>query len=379
MFEYQKTGIYYARIAEGLEEAGGDELVRLGAKSVKPEFRGIRFGADPETFYAIHYRTRLVSRILAPLITFDCHSDKYLYKTGRTIDWPGLFETRHTFAIDANVSNSNIRHSHYAAQKLKDAIADRFIEERDERPSVDRQNPDVRLHLHIHANRARISLDTSGGSLHRRGYRQETVEAPMQETLAAAIVLFSGWEGEAPLFDPMCGSGTLLCEALMRYSRIPAGFLRRRFGFRFLPDFDRSLWDRIRNGADGAIRRPAEGLIEGGDRSRQAAGISRSNCRILPGGETIRISAVSFQDHPGWENGVILSNPPYGIRSGDKRAAGELVKELGDFLKNRCRGSNAYLYFGDRELLKRVGLRPAWKKALRSGGLDGRLAKYEMY
>jgi putative N6-adenine-specific DNA methylase len=386
-YEYQKSGRFFAQTADGLEELAAAELARLGAADARAAFRGVYFTADHESLYRVNYTSRLATRVLAPLLTFDCHSAKYLYKTAGSIDWPDFFGTRNTFAVTANVSNSAIRHSQYAALRLKDAVADQFRERRGRRPNVDPQDPDVWISLYINNNRAVISFDTSGGSLHRRGYRLESVEAPMQETVAAAAVEWSGWDGSRPLYDPMCGSGTLVCEAMMSYCRIPAGYLRARagsgrgaggFGFGRLPDFRHEAWRSVRGAADREIRPLPEGLIGASDADPAAVSAARTNAAALPGGESIRFVIKKFQDLPPMENTTILCNPPYGLRI-DKAGAGGLVKEFGDFLKQHCRGSEAYIYLGKRELVKQVGLRTSWKKPLKSGGLDGRLVKYELY
>jgi putative N6-adenine-specific DNA methylase len=339
----------------------------------------VHFGADFPTLCRINYQTRLCTRILAPLITFDCHSTKYLYKTAVQLPWEELLSPDGTMAIAATVAHSAINHSKYAALCLKDALADRYMELYGRRPNVDRGNPDLQLNLHIDRNRAVISLDTSGSSLHRRGYRQESVAAPMQETLAAAIIRLSGWDGTRPLVDPFCGSGTLLCEALMRQARIPAGYFRPRFGFELLPEFDRPAWELERARLDGMIREVAPGLISGSDLDRTAVKASRTNLSLLPGGREVRVSRADFRDLEPMENTVFVANPPYGLRLGDLDASGALLKEFGNFLKFRCQGAEAYLYFGRREMLKQIGLRPAWKKPLNNGGLDGVLAKYLLY
>ncbi|MBW2522484.1 MAG: class I SAM-dependent RNA methyltransferase, partial [Deltaproteobacteria bacterium] len=178
MFSYQKSGRYFAQVATGLEELGRQELQQLGAREVKSGYRGFYFSADRATLYRINYCGRILSRVLAPLLRFDCHSDKYLYKTAAKIDWFALLSLKETFAVRANVSHSNIKHSQFAAQRLKDAIVDRFRQETGKRPSVDTREPDVLFNLHIGNNRATIYLDTSGASLHRRGYRLESVTAP---------------------------------------------------------------------------------------------------------------------------------------------------------------------------------------------------------
>lgn len=379
IFAYQKNQRFFAQIAEGLEKEGAEELLALGASDPEPVFRGIHFSADLETLYALTYQTRLCSRVLAPLISFDCHSPKYLYKTARKLPWTLLLNKSGSFAVAATVANSQINHSQYAALCLKDALVDSFRDEFGSRPDVDRQDPDLRLNLHIDNNRAVISIDVSGGALHRRGYRQNQVEAPMQETLAAAIIRFSGWDGSRPLVDPMCGSGSLLCEALMKQSRVPAGYLRKRFGFENMPDFDRAKWLGIRRGIDRQIIKLSPDLIGGSDIAKEAVTAARSNLNLLPEGDGVIVRRCAFQEAGPVENAVIVSNPPYGLRIGSKEDAAGLLKEFGSFLKHKCRGSDVYLYFGRREMLKMIGLKPSLKKPLKNGGLDGVLARYEMY
>ncbi len=379
MFSYQKSGRYFAQVATGLEELGRQELQQLGAREVKSGYRGFYFSADRATLYRINYCGRILSRVLAPLLRFDCHSDKYLYKTAAKIDWFALLSLKETFAVRANVSHSNIKHSQFAAQRLKDAIVDRFRQETGKRPSVDTREPDVLFNLHIGNNRATIYLDTSGASLHRRGYRLESVTAPMQEIVAAAIVQLSGWNGKRPLVDPMCGSGTILCEAMMHYCRIPAGYLQKKFGFTALPDFDAGTWAGVKAQAERGIRDLPAGLISGSDKSKAAIGAARANINCFPQGGNIDLQVRSINSIQSLENRVVLSNPPYGLRLETDENIRDFMKQLGDFLKQRCRGTEAYLYFGNRDLVKSVGLKPSWKKVLISGGLDGRLVKYSIY
>ncbi len=379
MLIYQKNGQYFAQAATGTEDLGAEELRELGASDVRSAFRGIYFYGDRECLYRINYQSRFLSRVLAPLAVFDCPDPDILYRKAQSISWPDIFDVDNTFAVFANVSHSQITHSQYAALRVKDAVADQFRKRHGERPNVDTENPDVRIDLYIHKNKATISLDTSGGSLHRRGYRKEGLEAPMQETVAAVIIRMSGWDGSMPLADPMCGAGTLLIEAMMQYCRIPPGYLRPRFGFEFLPDFDPDIWHSVKKTADQEIQTLPDGLISGSDISPHAVSAAEKNIRNLPSGERIRFIAGAFQDIPNLENSVIVCNPPYGIRMGNREKSDILMKEFGDFLKQRCKGSSAYVYFGDRDLMKRIGLKPSWKKELRNGGLDGRLAKYEMY
>jgi putative N6-adenine-specific DNA methylase len=380
VFEYQKTRRYFAQAAGGFEDLAAGELAKLGAAHIKGGFRGIYFQADPAVLYHINYNARLVSRILAPLVSFRCRDRDDLYRAGRAVDWSALFSLDDTFGIFANVSgNDALRHSKFAALCLKDAVADAFRSRTGRRPDVDPLEPAVWLNLFIARDKATISLDTSGGSLHRRGYRRASVEAPMQETLAAAMVALSGWRGERPLHDPMCGGGTLLCEAMMAVCRIPSGYLRPRFGFSFLPDFKAAVWERVKREADEKMTPLPEGLISGGDIDRDAVKAARINCSRLPGGGGIRVLHRDYRDLSGLEDQAILCNPPYGIRM---KPAGDLAlffKAFGDFLKQRCKGSSATIYFGNREMIKRIGLKAAWKKPMRNAGLDGRVAQYDLY
>jgi len=376
---YQKTNHYFGQLASGAEKCGEAELKELGATNIKPGYLGVYFCANQRTLYDIVYRTRIFSRILAPLIVFDCHSDKYLYKTAQNIDWSDFLTLTKTLAITSNVADSNIRNSQYAGQVLKDAIVDQFRDKTGERPNVDTRNPDLQLNLYIHENKARISVDLGGGSLHKRGYRAESVEAPMQETLAAAIIRLSEWHGERPLHDPFCGSGTLLCEAFMKQCNIPAAYLRKKFGFLRLPDFDAAVWNQIKTKANAEITEMDGELIKGSDISAGAVKAVRANRKALPGGEAIKVRRADFHDMEGFDNTTIVTNPPYGIRLGDKEVAVALLKEFGDFLKQKCTGCAAFIYYGDASLVKKLGLKPEWKQPLRNGGLDGVLCKYELY
>ena len=379
IYQYQKDNRYFAQIADSLKEAGAQELTELGAENVRPEFSGIQFRADQSTLYRINYLSRLLSRCLAPLISFTCHDADTLYQKAKQIEWADIFAKGNTFAVSGNVSDSAISHSKYAALRLKDAIADYFREKTGQRPDVSVRNPDILLNLHVRRDKAVISLDTSGGALHRRGYRVETVSAPMQETIAAAIVRFSKWDGSVPLYDPMCGSATILCEALMRYSNIPAGIFRNRFGFESLPDYGRAVWKQVKDEADGHTRQLPEGLIAGSDVSTQAVRAARTNLMGLHYGNNVSIATADFRKLPTLEAHLIVTNPPYGIRMGGDENLDVFYKNLGDFLKQKCKGSTAFIYFGDREYIKKIGLKASWKKPIKAGGLDGRLVKYEIY
>jgi putative N6-adenine-specific DNA methylase len=201
----------------------------------------------------------------------------------------------------------------------------------------------------------------------------------MQETVAAAIIRFSEWDGSVPLYDPLCGSGTLLCEALMGYSNIPAGVFRKRFGFEFLPDFDDVVWRQVKKEADGHMRQLPKGLIAGSDVSAEAVSATLTNLMGLHYGNNVIIERADFRKLPALEAHVIVTNPPYGIRMGKDENLEVLYKYLGDFLKQKCKGSAAFVYFGNREYIKKIGLKASWKKPIKAGGLDVRLVKYEIY
>ncbi len=225
MYEYQQSGRYFAQVADDIKDIAGEELQELGATDISDSYRGIYFNADQESLYRINLHSRLINRVLAPLKTFDCHSDNYLYKVGQQIHWEDFLNPEQTLAVFASVTQSNINHSKFAALRLKDAIVDYFRERAGKRPNIDTRNPDLWLNVYIEKNVAVISVDTSGGSLHRRGYRTESTQAPMSETLAASIIRYAEWDGQMPLYDPLCGSGTLLCEAYLVATKTPSALL----------------------------------------------------------------------------------------------------------------------------------------------------------
>lgn len=379
MFEYQQKQRFFAQTQRGLEPLARAELEELGAEQCSESFCGVYFRGSLQLVYKINYCARIINRVLAPLVSFDCDSTDRLYKEALRFPWARFFTQRKTFAIIANVSDSRITHSRYAALKLKDAIADYFRNKTGRRPNVDPKSPDMYFNLNIRKNRAVISLDTSGESLHKRGYRKTTVSAPIQETLGAAILRLSGWTGEQPLLDPMCGSGTFLAEALMTYCRIPAAFKRETFGFFHLPDYEHFAWKDVRDTCSRDIRDCPDNLISGSDIDPHAVEATLDNLNQIPSGYRVTVQKKDFRDLKNSANRCIITNPPYGIRMGETERLYSLYAEIGDYLKQECTGSTAFILCGEKELTKQIGLKISKRTPLYNGPLDSRLVRIELY
>lgn len=318
----------------------------------------------------------MVQRILYPLLDFDCHSEKYLYRQAKAnVPWTQFFGLENSFGIDANVSNSFLRHSLYASQLLKDAICDSFREEYQKRPDFTNKAPDILFNLHLHNNHASIALDILGQSMHQRGYRKYSVEAPLQETLAAVIVNLADYKGEGSLLDPLCGSGTLLAEALMQHCLVPAGYLRDHKRLRFLPLHDIALWQEVQNEANAQIRELKANRFFGVDISVKSIEAARENLSLLPGGEKVVFKRMAFQEIERLSRRTIISNPPYGVRLDYLAKVRKLYNDLGDFLKQKCPDSQSYILCGSKELVKELRLRAHWTKKLKNADLDTYLAK----
>ncbi|KUO62104.1 hypothetical protein APF79_03810 [bacterium BRH_c32] len=378
-FEYLENNKFFAQAPGLMEALCEEELIELGAKNTEKVYRGIYFEADKESIYRINYCARMISRVLAPLFSMHVMDAKELTRTASKVPWEKLFSVNETFSITASVAKSRITNSLYAAQCLKDGIADYFRDKYGKRPDVATVNPDVRFNLHIETDRAVISLDTSGESLHKRGYRLAAGEAPMQESLAAAIIRITDWYGEKTLWDPMCGSGTIVCEALMSYCRIPAQYLRKKFGFTHLPDYDKSIWTKVKSKCDLQIRPLPNGLIKGSDKSQKIIKAAQENLSRLPYGETVEITGQPFQHITEFKDGILVTNPPYGIRLGELEEVKMLYSELGDFIKQKCTGTTAYIYTGSPQLRKNIGLRTSRRIPLVNGQLEGVLLQIDSY
>src|SRR6476661_8692304 len=319
----------------GLEELLADELYDLGADITHVGSRAVEFIGDQRLLYNTVLWSRLAMRLLRPFAGFYAPDEKALYREVSRIDWMDFIGPGQTFAITAVVHKSTFEHSLFVAQLTKDAIVDQFRKRTGERPSVEVRNPDIRLHLRMLENEVILSMDAAGDSLHRRGYRQHTNEAPLNEVLAAGLVLLSGWDGKKPLIDPMCGSATILTEAGMMAQRIAPGlFHQGKFGFENWYDFDENLWQQLRKDAPPPKNQPP---------------------------------------------GLVITNPPYGERIGAEAQMAGLYKTIGDTLKTNFQGYDAFIFTGNLEAAKAVGLKTTRRIPLFNGPIDCRLLKYELY
>uniref|UniRef100_UPI00384CCED7 THUMP domain-containing class I SAM-dependent RNA methyltransferase n=1 Tax=Geomonas subterranea TaxID=2847989 RepID=UPI00384CCED7 len=370
---------FFATTAKGVEEALAAELVRLGVPDVTAESGGVRFAGGMEAAYRANLWLRTASRVLMTLAEFPCESPEELYREVRGISWERFLTPALTLAVDCNLRDSTLTHSGFVALKTKDAIVDALRDHFGSRPSVDTKDPDLRVNVRLFKNRCTLSLDLSGEPLDRRGYRLDRHEAPLKENLAAALVELSGWDGGTPFVDPMCGTGTIAIEAALKALRIPPG-LNRGFGFQRWQGFDRALWDRIVAEARSGMLERLPAPVQASDLSHSAVGMAVQNAKRAGVLERLvlgRLPMAELEPPPG--PGVLILNPPYGKRLGEVEALRPLYKEIGDTLKKRCRGYTAYLFTGNLELAKSVGLKATRRMVLYNGPIECRLLKYEMY
>ncbi len=369
-----------AKTQFGLEEVLAAELKALGATDVELLTRAVRYRGDHALLYRSNLCLRSALKVLVPFESFYAHHEVQLYKRVRDIDWSRFLTPRHTLAIDATTHSEIFTHSHYVALKTKDAIVDQFRDRFGVRPSVDVETPDVRLNVHIHDKTVTLSLDSSGNTLDRRSYRLARTEAPMNEVLAAGIVMLSGWNGEDTLIDPMCGSGTIGIEAAMLAANIAPG-KRREFGFEKWPDFDSELWQKTKDEAQQAERR-FSGKIICSDLDPKAVEISEQNAKRAGVSRFMNFRQGDFfESEATTETGTLILNPPYGERLQPENDD-DIVpyyKEIGNQLKRHYAGHKAWIISANMEALKHVGLRPTKKVKLYNGSLECRLQQYELF
>jgi putative N6-adenine-specific DNA methylase len=371
---------YFATCARGLEPVLVDELREIGATGVQPGRGGVHFTGEQLILYKANLWLRTAIRVLMPILEEPVESPEDLYDAVKAINWSSYLTPEHTLAVDCNVRDSRITHSRYAALKTKDAICDQFIEKVGRRPSVDVELPMIGLNLHIFKDNAVLSLDSSGESLHKRGYRPIQTKAPLNEALAAALVLLSGWKTSTPLVDPMCGSGTLPIEACWIAIRRPPGLTRRRFGLQSWMDFDIELWTHLRDEARRGIRRELESSIAGSDTRRDAVQFARDNAKAAGVGHLLQFEQMDLNDFrpPPGPPGTILCNPPYGERIGDEANLVGLYQRLGELLREHCSGWSACVFTGNQRLANHISLEPIQEIPLYNGKIPCRLLKFEL-
>lgn len=371
---------FFATTGKGVEELLAGELRDLGVTVAAVESGGVRFTGDAADCWRANLWLRTANRVLAPLAVFPCDAPQALYAGVRSIPWDRWLTPDMTLAVDCNLRDSVMTHSGFVALKTKDAIVDALRDRHGRRPNVDTRDPDLRVNVHLVKNRCTVSLDSSGAPLDRRGYRLERTEAPLRETLAAALVELAGWSGSVPLADPMCGSGTILIEAAMKAARRAPGLLRPGFGFQRWPGFDPVLWDRLRAEARDAALPVLSVPVAGYDRLPKALDVARQNAARAGVGGLVTLAKGEIRNFvPPTGPGVLLFNPPYGQRLSDEEALKPLYKEIGDVMKQRCTGYTAYLFTGSPELAKCIGLKAARRFVLFNGPIECRLLKYELY
>ena len=362
----------------GFEETLAKELQLLGAMNVKTGVRMVSFQGDKGFMYKANLGLRTALKILKPVKDFAVYNEGNLYKGIQSIDWSEYLAPHQTFVIDATVSSDNFNNSLFVALKSKDAIVDQFRSKFGKRPSIDKDFPDLRINVHIQQDYCTVSLDSSGASLHHRGYRTATNIAPINEVLAAGMLLMSGWDGRSDFLDPMCGSGTLAIEAAMIACNIPANINRKEFAFERWKDWDADLFEKVE---ESLLKRVREFhyTIKGYDKAPSAVQKAKDNVRNANLEDYIKISEANFFDTKKETEGPLhmVFNPPYGERL--DIALERFYREIGDTLKQGYPGTEAWFITGNIEALKFVGLRPSRRIKLFNGKLECRFAKYELY
>jgi len=366
-----------AKTFQGLEEVLAKELINLGADNVEILRRGVGFTGDLEMMYKANLCCRTALRILKPVFKFEAKNADEVYEKVKGFDWSSYLDPSKTFAVDSVVFSDNFKHSKFLAYKVKDAIADYFSEKTGERPSVRIVNPDVQLNIHVAQEHCTLSIDSSGESLHKRGYRTAQTDAPLNEVLAAGMLLLAGWDGKTDLIDPMCGSGTILIEATMIALNIVPGIYRSGFAFEKWSDFDRELFDQLYN--DESQEREFDHKIYGSDILPKAIRIAEENVKSAGLSKYISLQVSPFQSlsMPA-KKALIISNPPYGERIG-ARDLSELYAMIGTKLKHDFDGMEAWIITNQNEASEKIGLRPSQKIKLMNGPIECEFRKYELF
>ena len=366
-----------AKTFMGLEPVLAEELTQLGANNVQIGRRMVSFTGDKEMMYRANFQLHTAIRILKPIKHFKARSAEEVYEQVQKIKWDDILDVKKTFSVDSVVYSEEFRNSRFVTYKVKDAIVDWFREKQGTRPNISVSNPDIRLNIHIAEDNATLSLDSSGESLHRRGYRQEQVEAPLNEVLAAGMILMTGWKGECDLIDPMCGSGTIAIEAALIARNISPGVFRKEFAFEKWNDFDQDLFDMIYN--DDSQEREFEHHIYGYDIDMKAVNTASLNVRAAGMSKDITIAQQDFKDfqQPA-EKSIIVMNPPYGERISTPNLLGT-YKMIGERFKKAFAGNEAWVLSYREECFEQIGLKPSIKIPVYNGSLECEFRKYVMF
>ncbi|MDA9344978.1 THUMP domain-containing protein [Flavobacteriales bacterium] len=360
----------------GLEDILAEELRLLGAQHINELNRAVEFVGDVGFMYKANLNLRTAIRILKPIFSFKARNEKELYRKIYEYDWEQHFDVDGTFAIQSSGFSEVFSHSKYTALKTKDAIADSFRDKHGKRPNVDVESPDVQINVHVRDNSFVISLDSSGYSLHKRGYKVASVDAPINEVLAAALILLSDWNQISNFYDPMCGSATILVEAALIANNIPANIFRKRFGFSGWKDFDPELWNKIR---DISLEKEKEyyGIISGADNFQKSLRAGRANINNALMRDDIEIKMQDFFDTKVSPGTHVVFNPPYGERM--SIGINEFYQKIGDTLKHNYQGCTVWLISSDIENLKMIGLKPSRKIKVFNGKLECRFVRFDIY
>jgi len=366
-----------AKTFMGLEPVLAKELTQLGANNVKIGRRMVSFTGDKEIMYRANFQLHTAIRILKPIARFQAKSADDVYAEIQKIDWSLYIEKGKTFSVDSVVYSEEFRNSRFVTYKVKDAIVDQIREHTGDRPNISVSNPDIRLNIHIAEKDCTLSLDSSGDSLHRRGYRQESVEAPLNEVLAAGMILMSGWQGETDFIDPMCGSGTLPIEAALIARNISPGVYRKGYAFERWLDFDQDLFDKIYN--DDSQEREFFHHIYGYDVDMKAVNTARLNVRASGLSEHITIKQVDFKKFTQpLTKSIIITNPPYGERISTPNLL-STYKMIGERLKHQFLGNDAWILSYREECFDQIGLKPSIKIPVYNGSLECEFRKYSLF
>jgi putative N6-adenine-specific DNA methylase len=371
---------YFATVARGLEALAANELEELGAHAVETGFCGVSFTGDRQLLYRVNLWARLPFRILVKLDEFDCIDADDLYQGIKAIDWSVYLSPDMTIAVNATGKSDRLNHTHFTALQVKNAIVDQQMDRFGDRSNVDVQDADLKIAVHIDQDICQVSLDSSGDSLHRRGYRPAVGLAPLKESLAAALIQMSDWEPQQMFYDPLCGSGTLPLEASLKALHIAPGMFRERFGFETWLDFDQALWAELIQDAYDSRVESLPAPIWGSDRNHEVvdqAIVNAKNCGLA---NHVYFTKLDLEEvvAPA-DSGVVFCNPPYGERLGRNSDLGLFYKQLGNVLKQRFKGWTAYVLSGNKELSQTIGLKSSQRIAVLNGALPCQLMKYELY